>query len=123
MRRDVSSKLEAGRVREGLYGSDASYGLVGAFEVFGPCGLLMNIVAGAADLPESEGWEHVSVSTKRRNPNWQEMCFVKDLFWDEDELVVQFHPPRKDYVDLHPYCLHLWGPPQGAVRMPPRILI
>jgi len=52
--------------------------------------------------------EHVSVSLKHRTPTWAEMCKVKDLFWDEDEVVVQYHPSKKDYVNNHQYCLHLW---------------
>jgi len=28
--------------------------------------------------------EHVSVSLEKHCPNWQEMYFVKDLFWDEE---------------------------------------
>lgn len=53
-------------------------------------------------------WEHVSVSTIKRCPNWNEMCMVKDLFWDDNECVIQFHPPKSEYVNNHPYCLHLW---------------
>jgi hypothetical protein len=89
----------------------------------GPCGALLRIIAGAAEVPESEGWEHVSVSIDRRNPNWQEMCFVKDLFWSADELVVQFHPPTSAHINVHPHCLHLWRPGDGHIRLPPRILV
>lgn len=61
------------------------------------------------------GWEHVSVSVllanrKDRCPYWEEMCKVKDLFWDEDDCVIQYHPPKADYVSQHQYCLHLWRP-------------
>lgn len=38
------------------------------------------------------------------------MCFVKDLFWTEDEAAIQFHPPRSEYVNNHSGCLHLWKP-------------
>jgi hypothetical protein len=26
------------------------------------------------------GWEHVSISLKRRCQNWDEMCLIKDIF-------------------------------------------
>jgi len=52
--------------------------------------------------------EHVSVSLNRRCPKWDEMCMIKDIFWDEEELVAEFHRPKSQYVNLHPYCLHLW---------------
>lgn len=54
------------------------------------------------------GWEHVSVSLAQRCPTWDEMCRIKDIFWIEDECVVQFRPPRSEYINNHPYCLHLW---------------
>ncbi|WP_431309684.1 DUF7694 domain-containing protein [Bradyrhizobium iriomotense] len=69
------------------------------------------------------GWEHVSVSIPRRCPNWQEMCFVKDLFWDEEECVMQLHPPRSEYVNNNRYCLHLWRPTSRAIPTPPSGLV
>jgi hypothetical protein len=124
MRNCLPEKLEAGRVTSGPLGGDHSWGCYGAFFVQGPCGEMLAIVAsgGDADDQMSEGWEHVSVSTRRRNPNWQEMCFVKDLFWDETETVIQFHPPRSEYVNNHNFCLHLWRHKEGH-RLPPSILV
>lgn len=123
MRKIVPERLEKGRLREGRWGSDPSYGMCGAFEIIGPCGLHMTIMIGTAEHPVCEGWEHVSVSIKLRNPNWQEMCFVKDLCWGEDELVLQFHPPKDQHVNIHSHCLHLWRPQDGHVRLPPRRLV
>lgn len=59
---------------------------------------------------ESDQWEHVSVSLlgKSRCPDWSEMCLVKSLFWGPEEAVMQLHPPASQYVNNHPYCLHLW---------------
>jgi len=63
----------------------------------------LNIVAS-----DGLGWEHVSVSHPARIPTWAEMCKIKSLFWDEEDLVVQFHPPKSQYVNCHPRTLHLW---------------
>jgi len=68
-------------------------------------------------------WEHVSVSLKNRCPNWREMCFVKDYFWDPDEVVMQLHPAKSEYVNMHPYCLHLWKPIDLDIPTPPSILV
>ena len=67
-----------------------------------------------------EGWEHVSVSLRNRCPTWEEMCRVKDIFWGEDECVVQFHPPKSEYVNLHTYCLHLWKKIGEKADLPPK---
>lgn len=69
------------------------------------------------------GWEHVSVSLSDRCPTWDEMCIVKDLFFDESECVVQYHPPRSEYVNYHPFCLHLWKPTEFDMILPPSILV
>lgn len=70
-----------------------------------------------------EEWEHVSVSLKHRCPNWEEMCFIKNLFWGDDEVVLQFHPAKTDYVNIHPYCLHMWKHKSLVFPMPPAILV
>ena len=75
------------------------------------------------------GWEHVSVHAydpqfdKQRTPRWDEMCFVKDLFWEEDEAVIQIHPPKIDYVNTHDFVLHLWRPTKEKIPMPPKICV
>ncbi len=66
------------------------------------------------------GWEHVSVSLKGRCPRWQEMCYIKSLFWTDDEVVVQFHPKKEDYVNIHNNCLHLWRPCNSELPTPPK---
>lgn len=63
-------------------------------------------------------WEHVSVSTEFRCPRWDEMRQVKELFFEDDETVMQLHPPKKDYVNSHPFCLHLWRPVSAEIPMP-----
>jgi hypothetical protein len=122
MRKILSARLEEGRIREGRLGSDSSCGAVGAFVVFGPCGEELRIIASEGGRSVAKGWEHVSVSTRRRTPNWREMSFVKDLFWDDEECVVQFHPPRSEYVNNHPHVLHLWRHVDGHA-LPPSILV
>lgn len=72
---------------------------------------------------EGEGWEHVSVSTAVRCPTWDEMCYVKNLFWDDEDCVVQYHPPKADYINNHPHCLHLWRPTEVEIPRPPSILV
>ena len=69
------------------------------------------------------GWEHVSVSMRARCPTWEEMCFVKDLFWGPEDTVVQFHPPKSDYVNNHKYCLHLWRQVGVEIARPPRWMV
>jgi len=111
MRSDLPEKVEMGRVLFGVYGSLKKDGPMGAFRIIGPSGAVLNVLSsGSTDEPAGENWEHVSVSVEgnKRCPNWQEMCAVKDWFWNDDETVIQFHPDKKSYVNCHPHTLHLW---------------
>lgn len=120
MRDKPIEKMEQGRRTTGHYASPRG-AQHGAFSVVGPRGQVLAILSSGSD--NETGWEHVSVSLQHRTPNWQEMCWVKDMFWTEDEVVIQYHPARAEYVNLHPYCLHLWRPLQGDILMPPSLLV
>jgi len=114
-------QLNMSRVRDGQLASDERYGTAGCFILQGPSGRKLMIISSG---PDSEyGWEHVSVSTERHIPNWEEMCFVKNLFWDEEECVMQLHPAKSRYVNCHPRCLHLWKPLNGEIPLPPDLLV
>lgn len=108
------------RIRAGHLGSDDSAGNYGAFSI--PVCARSNkkffIIAA-----EGSGWEHVSVSLRDRLPSWEEMCFIKSLFWDSDDCVVQYHPAATYYVNYHAYCLHLWRPTQDVLPVPPTWMI
>jgi hypothetical protein len=120
MRKTVHEKLNAGRIVRGVNASDASHGIAGAFKILGPNGVVLRIISADHD---GSGWEHVSVSMKNRAPNWREMCFVKDLFFEEHECVVQYHPAKADHINIHPHCLHLWRMTEGEFPMPPAIMV
>ena len=68
------------------------------------------------------GWDHVSVSTPNGTPAWVDMCAIKDLFWEAEETVIQFHPKRSEYVNLCGNALHLWKKQGGEHELPPQIL-
>lgn len=110
------------RIRTGRLASDASYGNEGAFEI--PISDRTTLLVIASD---GEDWEHVSVHAvsdgKIRTPTWAEMCKVKDIFWDAEDCVVQFHPPKSEYVNLHDHTLHLWKPVGYDIKTPPQILV
>jgi hypothetical protein len=108
------------RVKNGILGSDEKdkeYRYSGAFII--PINDEFFSVIASNEL----GWEHVSIAHPERCPTWAEMCAVKALFWDEEDCVIQYHPAKKDYVNLHPNCLHLWRPTEQQLPTPPTMLI
>ena len=85
----------------------------------------LHIIASEEDPENGIYWQHASVSLEGTFDcaSWEEMCIVKSLFWDENECVVQFHPPAKDYINyinVHPGVLHLWRCTNQEFPMPPK---
>jgi hypothetical protein len=72
---------------------------------------------------DGEGWDHVSVSLKNRCPSWTEMCVIKKMFFKPQETVIQFHPAETQYVNFHPFCLHLWRNQKTPHELPPMGLV
>ena len=102
-----------------MLGSSAADGNNGCFTIESPePGWVLIIIAS-----DQGSWEHVSVHASNhhrvRTPSWKEMCFVKDLFWTEEEVVMQLHPAKSEYVDVHKNTLHLWRPIGQDIPLPP----
>lgn len=111
------------RIRSGFFASDPEWGFAGAFS-FPLDGEPRRILVVASD---GMGWQHVSVSFGAHSPkcpSWEIMCKVKDLFWEPEDWVVQFHPPKSEYVNYHPGCLHMWRCTDGReMPTPPSIMV
>lgn len=113
------------RLKQGVLASDDSYGANGCFIIPHP---QREDVYLACIVSDQEGWDHVSVTLGNnegpiaRCPVWEEMCFIKDIFWNKDEVVIQYHPAESDYVSCHHFCLHLWKP-QGILLYQRLILL
>lgn len=106
------------RYRDKKY-SQESDGNNGLFFIPAPKGnYILKIVISDGGL-----WDHVSVSLPNRCPNWPEMCFIKDLFFELNETVVQFHPSIEEYVNCHPHCLHLWRSQTDIHELPPSEMV
>lgn len=123
MRRNPTKHIEQYRIREGAWGSDSSAGANGAF-LIPRNGILLKVIASDGVDWEASGlslpvWEHVSVSVQVRCPTWEEMDWVKRLFWRDDETVLQLHVPRDRHINFHGTCLHLWKPVGVDILLPP----
>ena len=116
MRAAFSDRVE--RAREGTTVRSDRFG---AFRLRTNDGANLLVIASEGD--DLVPWEHVSVSLRDRCPTWEEMAWVKGLFFDDEEAVVQIHPRRSEYVNHHPYCLHLWRPVHVELPLPPSIAV
>lgn len=118
--KEVSEKLEQFRNKKVellLHGCNGDK-YNGIFNIPLPSGEVAGVV-----ISNGDGWEHVSVSMKGRCPRWQEMCYIKSLFWGDEEVVIQYHPKKSEYVNLHSNCLHLWRPVDVELPTPPALMV
>ncbi len=114
------------RIRQGRLASSDDYGNNGAFFLPFTITPKKNKVSKTGlwiIASDGAGWEHVSVSAPGRCPSWGEMCRVKELFWDPEDVVIQYHPAASDYVNTHPHTLHLWRPIGVELPTPDPILV
>jgi len=126
--------MEGDRIRVNGPWSSATGDDFGMFMKLLPTGVTLVIIATAGD-PETEGtgdWEHVSCHARQpkidgtvaqRTPTWEEMCQLKELFWEDHEMVVQYHPAKSDYVNQHDHVLHLWRPKKAEIPKPPTLCV
>lgn len=118
MRESFCDRVERGRINDGRWQSERGQAF-GAFKIRLPrSGRLFFCIVG-----NGAGWDHVSVSLSDRCPTWEEMCAIKELFFRDDEWVLQYHPAKADYVNNHPYALHLWRPHDTEIPRPPQVMV
>jgi len=127
MKKTLSPQMERARYFNPALRETPGDGPMGDF-IIAPFGDRMVIVASDGRDWDECGlaypvWEHVSVSLKRRCPTWKEMEWVRDQFWEPDELVLQFSIPRAQHISHHANCLHLWKPVGVTIPLPPTITV
>jgi hypothetical protein len=66
------------------------------------------------DIP----WLHVSTAWRHRLPTWEELHDVRELFLDDALVAVQVFPPKAEYINVHPFCLHLYARADGERTVP-----
>jgi hypothetical protein len=128
MRNTPNLLVEKFRATKGPLATTRAMGNVGCFYLpglptaAGDVRPLQVIVSDGLDPSDASRWEHVSV--KRLHdaeiPSWEEMVYVKDLFWHERETAMQLYPPHAEYVNVHRSVLHLWRPVDVEIPRPPR---
>jgi hypothetical protein len=80
-------------------------------KAFAPVGLRVIAASGG-------GWDHVSVSVEDRCPTWDEMEYIAMMFFKDDETAIQYHLPREDHINIHPFVLHWWRPLSKLKKIP-----
>lgn len=110
------------RIIVGSLASDVLSGNNGCFLIQRSDITVISVIAS-----DGQGWEHVSVNCttqyKERVPTWSEMCYIKNMFWDKEDVVIQYHPKETEYINHHKFTLHLWKKIGEEFLTPPIYLV
>lgn len=90
---------------------DAGGGVIQDQTVYaGPRGLR---VIGSVDPTHHGLLLHISLSYGDHIPSWEDIRAVRDAFYPDTVDCMMVLPRTEDYVNLHPYTMHLWQTPEG----------
>ncbi len=58
---------------------------------------------------------HASISHPFRLPTWEEVKYIRYKLFPDEMYVAQVLPPKKEYVDMHKNCFHMYEMFDGEV--------
>lgn len=108
---------ECYRVTQGVLATDRGHGNNGAF-LIPATGHPAAVIAS-----DQDGWEMVSIAHCERPLTLAEVDAIRDLFWSQDDVVIQFHFPHQDRKGQHRYAVKLWRRAGQDAQLPPRHLL
>lgn len=66
---------------------------------FGKCTVL---------ITKDNGKWHLSISKPNASPSYNEIKEARYRFLPDDVYMAQIFPPKGEFVNIHPYCHHLY---------------
>lgn len=68
----------------------------------------LTVLLSAAVYDDQRRWVHFSMSGRHSLPSWDQLSRAKDALLGAERKALQVLPPRSQWVNIHPNCLHLW---------------
>jgi hypothetical protein len=68
----------------------------------------LKVLVSTATEADGRVWLHVSMSRPARLPSWSDVKRVKNAFIGKDRKAIQVFPADREYVNDHPFVLHLF---------------
>ncbi len=67
-----------------------------------------SVISSVCIEDDGKRWLHVSFAHPKRMPTYDEIQKVRKDFIGEDKYAIMVFPEKDKYVNIHPFCLHLW---------------
>ncbi len=84
---------------------------------FLPCGARVGINYFGHD---GHIWIHTSISRRDSLPSYDDLCQLKTVVFGKNGICAQVFEAEEYHVNIHPNCLHLWGPNMPSIWPLPR---
>jgi hypothetical protein len=68
----------------------------------------LRIIADIDTYPDGKKWIHLSMSSRRRIPTYEEMAYMKKHWLGENLKAIMVFPEKAMHVNYHPRCLHMF---------------
>lgn len=78
----------------------------------------LRVIVDCCEKEDGNQWIHVSYSRKSWAPTHGDTILVKETFIGPDRYAYAVFPAKDRYVNIHPYCLHLWARLDGTAVLP-----
>lgn len=66
------------------------------------------VIYSIAQELDNKHWIHLSLSRPNKYPTYDEIKRIKEIFIGNEKAIIIF-PKDSNFVNLHPYCFHLWS--------------
>jgi hypothetical protein len=78
----------------------------------------MRTICSVDEELDGDYWIHVSCSYTDRVPTYAEMKEAHEVLIGDERTSYQLFVPKKDHINCHEYCLHLWAKYDGGAVTP-----
>lgn len=74
----------------------------------GPAPASLKLICSGEPHPDGRRWLHCSLTGADRVPTWAEQVAAKEAFCGAESCAVMVMPPRSEWINNDPRCLHWW---------------
>lgn len=67
------------------------------------------VISSLETMEDGRKYLHVSISYRDKIPDWDTVKMIKELFIGDKKDAFIYFPQKEEYVNIMPYCLHLWS--------------
>jgi hypothetical protein len=68
----------------------------------------LTVIMSVEDRRPGGIWWHISIAHPLGLPSWEQLVEVKEAFMGKEVKAMHLLPPRSQWMNVHPHCMHLW---------------